>query len=141
MLGNIIGINDNQILLKLTVDINKLQNLISTHVIMEDSEKQCIGEITDIKDGIAYINLLGEIKDDKFVFGVINKPSFGAMVKLVSKEKVPIIIGVDNYRDNLHLNLGTSALYSGVTIGMSINDFLAITLLFLVLLVQVSLVQ
>lgn len=123
MLGNIIGINDNQILLKLTVDINKLQNLISTHVIMEDSEKQCIGEITDIKDGIAYINLLGEIKDDKFVFGVINKPSFGAMVKLVSKEKVPIIIGVDNYRDNLHLNLGTSALYSGVTIGMSINDF------------------
>lgn len=123
MLGNIIGINDNQILLKLTVDISKLQNLISTHVIMEDSEKQCIGEITDIKDGIAYINLLGEIKDDKFVFGVINKPSFGAMVKLVSKEKVPIIIGVDNYRDNLHLNLGTSALYSGVTIGMSINDF------------------
>lgn len=123
MLGNIIGINDNQILLKLTIDISKLQNLISTHVIMEDSEKQCIGEITDIKDGIAYINLLGEIKDDKFVFGVINKPSFGAVVKLVSKEKVPIIIGVDNYRDNLHLNLGTSALYSGVTIGMSINDF------------------
>ncbi len=123
MLGNIVGINDNQVLLKLTIDVSKLQNLISTHVIMEDSEKQCIGEITDIKDGIAYINLLGEIKDEKFVFGVINKPSFGALVKLVSKEKVPIIIGVDNYRDNLHLNLGTSAVYGGVTIGMNINDF------------------
>lgn len=123
MLGNIVGINDNQVLLKLTIDVSKLQNLISTHVIMEDQEKQCIGEITDIKDGIAYINLLGEIKDEKFVFGVINKPSFGALVKIVSKEKVPIIIGVDNYRDNLHLNLGMSALYNGVTIGMSINDF------------------
>ena len=123
MLGNIVGINDNQVLLKLTIDVSKLQNLISTHVIMEDQEKQCIGEITDIKDGIAYINLLGEIKDEKFVFGVINKPSFGALVKIVSKEKVPIIIGVDNYRDNLHLNLGTSAVYGGVTIGMSINDF------------------
>lgn len=123
MLGNIVGINDNQVLLKLTIDVSKIQNLISTHVIMEDQEKQCIGEITDIKDGIAYINLLGEIKDEKFVFGVINKPSFGALVKIVSKEKVPIIIGVDNYRDNLHLNLGTSAVYGGVTIGMSINDF------------------
>ncbi len=123
MLGNIVGINDNQVLLKLTIDVSKLQNLISTHVIMEDPEKQCIGEITDIRDGIAYINLLGEIKDEKFVFGVINKPSFGALVKIVSKEKVPIIIGVDNYRDNLHLNLGTSAVYNGVTIGMSINDF------------------
>ena len=123
MLGNIVGINDNQVLLKLTIDVSKIQNLISTHVIMEDQEKQCIGEITDIKDGLAYINLLGEIKDEKFVFGVINKPSFGALVKIVSKEKVPIIIGVDNYRDNLHLNLGTSAVYSGVTIGMNINDF------------------
>ena len=87
MLGNIVGIDDNQVLLKLTIDVNKLQNLIGTHVIMEDSEKQCIGEITDIKDGIAYINLLGELKDSKFVFGVISKPSFGAMVKLVSKER------------------------------------------------------
>lgn len=123
MLGNIIGINDNQVQLKLTIDVSKLQNLISTHVIMEDSERQCIGEIVDIKDGIAYINLLGELKDDKFVFGVISKPSFGALVKIVSKEKVPIIIGVDNYRDNEHLNLGTSAIYNGVTIGMSINEF------------------
>ena len=123
MLGNIIGINDNEIMLKLTVDVSKMSNLISTHVIMEDSERQCIGEITDIRDGIAYINLLGEIIDGSFVFGVINKPSFGSIVKLVSKEKVPIIIGVDNYRDHLHLNIGKSSVYGGVTIGMSVNQF------------------
>ena len=38
MLGNIIGINDNEIMLKLTVDVSKMSILISTHVIMEDSE-------------------------------------------------------------------------------------------------------
>ena len=123
MLGNIIGIDENEVLLKLAVDVSKMQNLISNHVIMEDNERQCIGEITDIKDGLAYINLLGEIVDGKFVFGVIKKPSFGSVVKIVSKEKVPIIIGVDNYRDNLHLNLGKSAIYSSVTIGMDINSF------------------
>ena len=123
MLGTIIGIDDNQVLLKIAVDVNRMQSLINSYVIMEDSERQCIGEITDIKDGIAYVNLLGEIVNNEFVFGVINKPSFGSAVKLISKEKVPLIIGVDNYRDNLHLNIGKSALYKDVTIGMNINSF------------------
>ncbi len=123
MLGTIIGIDDNQVLLKIAVDVNRMQSLINSYVIMEDSERQCIGEITDIKDGVAYINLLGEMINNEFVFGVINKPSFGSVVKLISKEKVPLIIGVDNYRDNLHLNIGKSALYKDVTIGMNINSF------------------
>lgn len=123
MLGNIIGINDNEVQLRLTIDISKMGNLIGTHVIMEDSERQCIGEITDIKEGIAYINLMGELINGKFVYGVITKPSFGSIVKIVSKEKVPIIIGVEDYRDNLHLNLGRSAIYGNVTIGMSVNSF------------------
>ena len=36
MLGNIIGINDNEIILKLTVDVSKMANLISSNGIMED---------------------------------------------------------------------------------------------------------
>src|SRR5574344_658997 len=123
MLGNIIGINDNQVILKLNVDLNQMQNLIGMHVIMEDSERQCIGEVTDIKDGSAYVNLLGELKDGKFVFGVITNPSFAASVKLVSKEKIPLIIGIENYRVNEHLYIGESALYPGIKVGVNINDF------------------
>lgn len=123
MLGNIIGINDNQVILKLNVELNQMQNLISMHVIFEDNEKQCIGEITDIKDGSAYVNLLGELKDGKFVFGVITNPSFAASVKLVSKEKIPLIIGIENYRVNEHLYIGESALYPGIKVGVNINDF------------------
>src|SRR5574344_2702069 len=123
MLGNIIGINDNQVILKLNVELNQMQNLISMHVIFEDNEKQCIGEITDIKDGSAYVNLLGELKDGKFVFGVITNPSFAASVKLVSKEKIPLIIGIEHYRVNEHLYIGESSLYPGVKVGVGINDF------------------
>jgi hypothetical protein len=45
---------------------------------MEESTKMLVGEIADIKEGIAYINLVGEIQNGSFVFGVIRKPSFSA---------------------------------------------------------------
>ena len=56
MLGNIIGIEENTVLLKLNIEINKFENLINIHVIMEDEKRKIIGEITDIKENIAYIN-------------------------------------------------------------------------------------
>jgi len=123
MLGNIIGIEENTVLLKLAIDISRFENLINIYVIMEDGKRIVVGEITDIKEGVAYINLLGEIIDNKFVFGVIVKPSFSSVVKLISKEKVPMIIGVENYRENVDLYLGKSPLYEGVKVGVNINQF------------------
>ena len=81
MLGSIKSINENEVILKLNIDLNEYNSLINLYVIMEDDKHKIIGEITNIKDGDAYINLLGEIKDDKFVFGIINKPAFNASVR------------------------------------------------------------
>ncbi len=124
MLGTIIGTQENQVLIKLNVELDKIQNLINYHVIMEDVEKRIIGEIVDIVEGVAYVNLLGELrKDESFVFGVIKKPSFGASVKLVSKERIPYILGIPDYKENKDLYIGTSPIYEGVKLGVNINDF------------------
>lgn len=123
MLGNIVGIDENTVLLKLAIDIQKFENLINIHVIMDDGKRKIVGEIIDIKEGIAYINLLGEIINNKFIFGVIVKPSFSSVVKLISKEKIPMIIGVENYKENIDLYLGNSPIYEGVKIGVNINQF------------------
>ena len=123
MLGHIVGIGDEQILLKLAIDITKFENLVNVYVIIEDNNKKIIGEIIDIKDGIAYINLLGELINDKFVFGVMVKPSFSSTVKLISKEKVPMIISIDNYQEDKDVYFGTSPVYEGVKIGVNINQF------------------
>ena len=123
MLGNIVGVVENEVLLKLAIDINQFENLINIHVVMDDGNRKLVGEIIDIKDGIAHINLLGEIIDDKFIFGVMVKPSFSSTVKLISKEKIPMIIGVDNYRENNDIYIGTSPIYNGIKIGANINQF------------------
>lgn len=123
MLGTIIGIENNVILLEVNMDLTKFQNLINLHVVMEEEERRVVGEITDIIDGVAHINMLGEIINNRFVFGVIHKPSFGANVKLISKERVPLIISVDDYREEKDLYLGKSAIYSNVPIAVNINNF------------------
>ena len=65
----------------------------------------------------------GEIIDNKFVFGVMVKPSFNSVVKLISKEKIPMIVGVENYQENVDIYLGNSPIYQGVKIGANINKF------------------
>ena len=123
MLGTIIGIEENTVLIRLNIELDKYQSLINLHVLMEDSAHKIVGEITDIKEGVAYVNMLGEFQNNQFVFGVVRKPSFGATVKLISKERIPLIIGVDNYKENKDLYLGTSPIYDGVKIGININQF------------------
>jgi len=123
MLGSIIGVEENIVLIKLNIDLNKFDSLTNLHVIMENGDKKIVGEIADIKDSVAYVNLLGEIIDNKFVFGVIRKPSFASSVKLISKEKIPMLIGLDNYKENTGLYIGKSPIYEGVDIAVDINSF------------------
>ena len=126
MLGNIIGIEENTVLIQLNPEVVRNQNLVNFHVIMEDPEKKIVGEITDIKDNIGYVNLLGEFDDqNRFVVGVIRKPSFGATIKLISKEKIPLIISTNEYKEDRDLILGESPIYTGVNLSVSVNEFFA----------------
>ena len=123
MIGNIIGIEENSVSVKLSIDVSKTESLINIHVIMDDGKRQIVGEITDIIDGIAKVNLLGEMIDGKFIFGVILKPSFSCVVKVIPKDKIPMIIGVEDYKENVDLYLGNSPIYNGVKVGVNINSF------------------
>lgn len=122
MIGNIIAIDGNMVYVKLSLKIDEVQNLINLYVIMEDSNQKNVGEITDIKDGCALINMVGEIKDSRFVSGITKKPSFGASIKLISPNKINFIVGVENYEDNKDLYIGKSPIYDDVEICANINS-------------------
>ena len=123
MLGKIIGIEDNTVLLRLNVKLEEMQSIINLYVLLEDNEKKLIGEIIDIKDSVARINLVGEFVDDKFLFGVSKKPSFNATSKLISKEKINSILGIVDYSEKKDLYIGNSPIYDGLKIGVNINEF------------------
>ena len=58
-----------------------------------------------------------------FVTGISKKPSLDSAVKVISKEKIPFIIGMPTYKENRDLLLGTSPIYDNVQIGVNVNDF------------------
>ena len=123
MLGKIVAIEDNFVLVQLEIDINKSKNIISFYVLMNDDNRSLVGEITDIKNNIAYVNLLGEMVDEKFVFGVIKKPSFSSQVSLIDPSQIKKIIGVDHFQENEDLYIGKSPIYEGIPIGVNIDAF------------------
>ena len=57
MLGKIIGIEEDTVLVQLNIDLDKYQNLINVHVVLEDENGILVGEISTIKENIAYISL------------------------------------------------------------------------------------
>lgn len=123
MLGNIIGFYNNQLLVRLSIELDKFQSIVNLYVIIQDQDSKYVGEVINVKDNIAYVSLLGEFKDEIFIPGVLKNPSFAASVRLISKERMNLIIGVNNYSERRHLYLGNSALYDGLKVGVSINDF------------------
>ena len=123
MLGKIVAIEDNFVLVQLEIDINKSKNIIGFYVLMNDDNRSLVGEITDIKNNIAYVNLLGEMVDEKFVFGVIKKPSFSSQVSLIDPSQITKIIGVDHFQENEDLYIGKSPIYEGTPIGVNIDAF------------------
>ena len=84
MLGTILSIEEDTVFVKINVDLSSVQNIVNYYVIMQDSEKMIVGEIVNLKDGVAEVNLVGEFINNRFVGGIMRKPSFASSVKLIS---------------------------------------------------------
>ena len=123
MLGTIISIEENIVYVKLNPELKGLGNIANSFIVFESNESNIVGEVINVKENILHVNLIGQIKDNQFVTGISKKPSLDSIVKLVSKEKVPFIIGMPTYHENRDLLLGTSPIYDGVKIGVNVNEF------------------
>ena len=122
MLGKIKSIIDNTVIVDLTINLEEVDSLLNLYVLIKDGKTNIVGEIVEIRENEAYINIVGEIINNQFIFGVIRKPSFKSSVKLINREKVSSIISVDNIEENKHLYIGESSIYENVEINIDINS-------------------
>jgi len=119
MLGRIVYISNNTAHVQPPAGTKISTNLMNMHVIFEDEKKKVLGEVDDISDSLIKIRFLGEIVDNKFVGGVIRKPTIESKIRMINQEELKIIIG-DNTQNSFLL--GTSALYDNFPIMVDIND-------------------
>ena len=120
MLGKIVYISDNEAHIQVPKDDPSSTALMNIHVIIfEDEKKQILGEVDDISNDVIKVNFLGEIRNGKFVEGIIKKPSSEAHVRVIKKEELFILTGQSGEDSFL---LGTSPLYDDYPIYVNFND-------------------
>ena len=123
MIGKIFSVEENNVMVNLTIDITSQANLINVHVIFEDGEKKIVGEILNINANIAKIGVIGEIVNNNFIPGINKKPSFKSKVRLIVLNELYLILGDQRVKDNNQVYLGLSNVYTNYRINVNINDF------------------
>ena len=120
MLGKIISIDESVVSVKLAIDIYSIDGLIGKHVIFRDKNYTSIGEVITISDGIMKTILTGEIRNGKFLFGDITKPSFNAVCELIDNASLDIILSSSSENS---IVLGKSYVYPDYSLKLDIGNF------------------
>lgn len=122
-LGTIFSIEENYVMINLTIDMSTQTNFINVHVVFEDGDKKIVGEIMNINAGVAKIGVVGEIKDGRFTPGINKKPSFRSKVRIIVLDELYLVLGSPKAIDNTQVYLGLSSVYANYRINVNINDF------------------
>ncbi len=129
MFGKIVKIEDKYIELE---NISKTiqANVINYHVVFEENDSssgtisKIVGEIIGMDEQFIRILLIGELKENTFVSGVMKYPSKKSTCRIVYKGELELIIGFQDYSSKDTVLIGSSSLYDGFHITAKINEIL-----------------
>lgn len=120
MFDKISYINETSIYVDLVQGVEIKNNILSSHVVIVDEEKQLLGEIAEINQRQVQIKLIGEFLNGKLYGGIIRKPLMNAKIRSINEQELAIILGQTNEGA---MYLGRSPFYNGAPVCLSVNNF------------------
>lgn len=124
MFGKIISINNSEVIIeKKTTE--KEVSVLNYHVVFEESNRKIVGEIVAVNGETITILLVGEIKNSIFITGVIKKPNFKTIPRIILKSELELILGNQDLSNNNILNIGNSYIYENFKVTVNINELLS----------------
>lgn len=123
LFGKVINVEKDTIFFE---NLSKQANLqyLNFHVAIPDNNGTFIGEIVSINEDIIKVLLVGIINNNKFISGVVKKPSNPSAIRFLNKLELELMIG----RQGEFLNqicIGESSIYKGYYVSANTNEFLA----------------
>jgi hypothetical protein len=120
MFGKIIEVHEYNIKVENTT--HKVETgLIGVHIVFE-SQYRIVGEIIKITSDYIECILVGEFTETGFYSGIIHKPLYNSLIRIVNKDEVACLVGSQEIDAAEHLYLGKSLTYEGFNISASMND-------------------
>lgn len=124
MFGKIISLIGNTIKVENASKIPDT-NYIGFHVIFDEQNHKIVGEIVSITAEYVEIYLIGEISNGTFSNGVLKKPSYNAIPRIIYKSELESILGSQNYLEKKNLLFGSSPIYKDYVVTCDISGFFA----------------
>ena len=123
MIGKIQEIIDNNVIIKLDIDINQQPNLINLHIVFEDgTDRKVVAEIVNTNQTTMTATIVGEIRNNVFTLGSASKPSFKSTIRVIRADELELLFGKQQLEFG-HTNFGISNVYRGYKINVDINEF------------------
>ena len=123
MFGKILKIDNNELTIE-NLGRKAISSLMNCHIVLEDEFRKVVGEIIYIDESLIKVLLVGEIVNNKFISGIIKKPSAISNIRIITMDELELIFGKNEISKN-NLLLGKSAIYKGLNISVSLNSFFA----------------
>lgn len=94
MIGKIQEIIDNNVIIKLDIDINQQPNLINLHIVFEDgTDRKVVAEIVNTNQTTMTATIVGEIRNNVFTLGSASKPSFKSTIRVIRADELELLFG------------------------------------------------
>ena len=117
MFKEITAISKNYAMVKL--EGNASDDLLNMNVIFEDGTKKILGEVEEVDGQQIKVSFLGEFVNDKFLGGIIRKPSLTSKIRMINQNELSELVGDNNDKSMI---LGLSPLYNDYPIKIDIDD-------------------
>ena len=111
-----IGDTDVEISLKANITLSDIMNM---PIVLEDENKCILAEIKDMNPDHVKAKMLGELVGDRFIGGILRKPSLNSKVRSLTENELSYIVGEEKTGNLL---LGTSPFYNSKNIYVNMNE-------------------
>jgi len=112
MFGKIIRVVENTLYIENTTGKSETE-LIGFHIAFIDNVKKIIGEIQNISISEVEVLLIGEIKDNHFVRGLMQQPNSNCKIRIITKTELEYLLGKQEINNKENLFIGNSLVYTG----------------------------
>jgi len=117
MFENILSITKNYAIVKISSRTNN--DILNFNVVLEDNDRNILGEIEEIINCEAKISFLGEFIDGKYFSGILRRPTLNAKIRIINANELGELVGAN---DPKSMVLGISPFYNNYPISVNIDE-------------------
>lgn len=124
-LGKVTNVGSDSVLIEITSSLAKEMNLMEKHVIFNvDEFSSIVGTVASVNNEMATIKLQGEVRNGRFVPGVLSKPAIGSVCFVATEDEIDTIVIGDRQTTDVvkKVLIGNMPLYNNTPAYVSVNS-------------------